>query len=180
MGTTGRFGWPSLSRPSGGVLASFCIQYADNIAKNFATSISIIIELHVLRACLRFPLLPSLPARHRDGPGLDIPYNGPDGKRGRPPPINIVSYEKTTIDITLKLTTDDGKLGPGPQVGISTSRPASPMLHHARVLLLGEEAERLAMLGAKANVFRNLFRIEPGRICYSPAFQSALRSPNCL
>lgn len=28
----------------GGVLTSLCIQYADNIAKNFATSISIIIS----------------------------------------------------------------------------------------------------------------------------------------
>ncbi len=64
-------------------------------------------------------------------------YSGPDRKRGRPPPINIVGYEKTTIDSTPKFL-DETKLSLDPlesvkNMGLSTSRPSSPLRHHARV-----------------------------------------------
>ncbi|KAJ2989041.1 hypothetical protein NUW58_g3671 [Xylaria curta] len=83
---------------SGGVLASLCIHYADNIAKNFATSISIIISfLFTLWFFTREVTFTFIL-----GTGLVLLatylYTGPDRKRGRPPPINIVTYEKTTID----------------------------------------------------------------------------------
>jgi len=63
-------------------------------------------------------------------------YSGPDRKRGRPPPINIINYEKTTIDATPKYV-DETKLNLDPldsikAVGLSTSRPSSPGFSHAR------------------------------------------------
>jgi UDP-sugar transporter A1/2/3 len=71
-------------------------------------------------------------------------YSGPDRKRNRPLPINIVSYEKTTIDngYTPKYEEDRSRmqipvvLDPLEGIksaGLSTSRPSSPMRHHSRV-----------------------------------------------
>jgi len=65
-------------------------------------------------------------------------YSGPDRKRGRPPPINIVSYEKTTIIESTPKYTDEAKLSLDPlesvkAMGLSTSRPSSPLRHHNRV-----------------------------------------------
>ncbi|KAL7621827.1 UDP-galactose transporter Gms1 [Parahypoxylon ruwenzoriense] len=122
----------------GGVLASLCINYADNIAKNFATSISIIIgflfsvwffRVHVTLTFLIGTLLVLVST---------FLYTGPDRKRGRPPPINIVSYEKTTIDpMSTPRYTSDRLSVPDPlenikAMGLSTSRPASPLRHHNR------------------------------------------------
>ncbi|KAJ4288742.1 UDP-galactose transporter Gms1 [Collariella sp. IMI 366227] len=64
----------------GGILVSLCINYADNIAKNFATSISIVFVIGTLLVLLATYM-----------------YSLPERKRARPPPISIVSYEKTTI-----------------------------------------------------------------------------------
>jgi len=68
-------------------------------------------------------------------------YSGSERKRKRPPPINIASYEKTTIDNGYT-PRDEGKqlqLPPGAMdsiksAGLSTSRPGSPMgqRHHSR------------------------------------------------
>ncbi|ORY61530.1 nucleotide-sugar transporter [Pseudomassariella vexata] len=123
----------------GGVLASLCINYADNIAKNFATSISIVISF--LFSVWFFNVTVSL--TFLIGTALVLVstflYSGPDRKRGRPPPINIVSYEKTTIDPLNTPRYTDDKLGvPDPleavkAMGLSTSRPASPLRHHVRV-----------------------------------------------
>ncbi|KAI0382287.1 nucleotide-sugar transporter [Hypomontagnella monticulosa] len=123
----------------GGVLASLCINYADNIAKNFATSISIVIgflfsvwffRVHVTLTFLIGTTLVLVST---------FLYTGPDRKRGRPPPINIVNYEKTTIDpMNTPRYTDDKLSVPDPlenikAMGLSTSRPASPLRHHNRV-----------------------------------------------
>lgn len=68
-------------------------------------------------------------------------YSGTDRSRNRPPPINIASYEKTTIDngYTPKYE-EDKQLGSKmpsldtlKSAGLSTSRPSSPMRHHSRV-----------------------------------------------
>lgn len=69
--------------------------------------------------------------------GATYLYSGPERKRGRPPPINIVNYERTTIDSTPR-TLDETKLATDPldsvkAIGLSTSRPSSPMRHHHRV-----------------------------------------------
>ncbi|CAJ2505681.1 Uu.00g130750.m01.CDS01 [Anthostomella pinea] len=122
----------------GGVLASLCINYADNIAKNFATSISIIISFlfsvwfFKFKVTLTFLLGTALVL------ASTFLYTGPDRKRGRPPPINIVNFEKTTIDPMNTPRTNDRLDVPNPMenmkaMGLSTSRPSSPLRHHIRV-----------------------------------------------
>ncbi|KAH8666873.1 nucleotide-sugar transporter [Xylariales sp. PMI_506] len=122
----------------GGVLASLCINYADNIAKNFATSISIIISF--IFSVYFFEIQVSL--MFIIGTVLVLTatflYTGPDRKRGRPPPINIVTYEKTTIDpMNTPRYVDDRLAVPNAlentkTLGLSTSRPSSPLRHHIR------------------------------------------------
>ncbi|KAK1759842.1 UDP-galactose transporter [Echria macrotheca] len=133
----------------GGILTSVCIVYADNIAKNFATSISIIISFVFSVFCFNFTVTApvSFSNRTRDsltnssqfllGTALVLAstymYSIPERKRGRPPPIHIASYEKTTVDSTPRIL-DQNKLSVNPMesagaLGLSTSRPASPLLH---------------------------------------------------
>ncbi|KAL1867884.1 UDP-galactose transporter Gms1 [Diaporthe australafricana] len=122
----------------GGVLTSLCINYADNIAKNFATSISIVVSFIFSLWFFGF----QVSTMFIFGTGLVIfstwLYSGPDRKRGRPPPISIVSYEKTVIASTPRLQSpEDTKLlnpmDSASSLGLSTSRPSTPMRHHARV-----------------------------------------------
>ncbi|KAF2999108.1 hypothetical protein E8E14_001939 [Neopestalotiopsis sp. 37M] len=122
----------------GGVLASLCINYADNIAKNFATSISIVVSL--LFSVAFFNVQISI--MFLIGTVLVLTstylYSGPDRKRGRPPPINIATYEKTTIDpMNTPRPSGDRLTVPNPMesagsLGLSTSRPSSPLRHHVR------------------------------------------------
>jgi solute carrier family 35 (UDP-sugar transporter), member A1/2/3 len=67
-------------------------------------------------------------------------YSMPDRKRGRPPPVTVVSYEKASAEAGYTpRTAGDSKLmlldplESVKAVGLSTSRPSSPMLHHSRV-----------------------------------------------
>lgn len=124
----------------GGVLTSLCINYADNIAKNFATSISIVISFLFSVWFFNFQFNLTFIV----GTTLVILatylYSSPDRKRGRPPPLNIVGFEKTMIDSTPKTGTPMGEkrqlLDPLDTVramGLSSSRPASPLRHHNRV-----------------------------------------------
>ncbi|KAI0518034.1 nucleotide-sugar transporter-domain-containing protein [Xylaria bambusicola] len=121
----------------GGVLASLCIHYADNIAKNFATSISIIISF--LFTVLFFTC--EITFTFVLGTGFVLfatyLYTSPDRKRRRPPPINIASYEKTTIDPMLTPQSNGRLSVPNPidsvkSLGLSTSRPSSPLRYHSR------------------------------------------------
>ncbi|KAI2636658.1 UDP-galactose transporter [Xylaria nigripes] len=139
----------------GGVLASLCIHYADNIAKNFATSISIVISFFFTvyfftsSKVTTMVMLSTLPERLKFANATQFIlgtalvyfatylYTGPDRMRGRPPPINIVNYEKTTIDAGTTPRSSDRLLVPGQldddrSLGLSTSRPASPLRHHNR------------------------------------------------
>ncbi|KAI0142891.1 UDP-galactose transporter [Xylariaceae sp. FL1272] len=120
----------------GGVLASLCINYADNIAKNFATSISIVISFlfsvwfFECKVTFTFLLGTTLVLV------ATFLYTGPD-RRARPPPISIVSFEKTTIDPMNTPRSNDRLEVPNPMgnpqiVGLSTSRPSSPLRHHVR------------------------------------------------
>ncbi|KAK3315847.1 nucleotide-sugar transporter-domain-containing protein [Apodospora peruviana] len=119
----------------GGILTSLCINYADNIAKNFATSISIIVSF--VFSVFFFDFKITIPFIL--GTGLVLTstylYSTPDRKRSRPPPINIVSYEKTTIDGTPRYL-DQNMLSVNPLdsagAALSTSRPASPMMFGIR------------------------------------------------
>jgi UDP-sugar transporter A1/2/3 len=124
----------------GGVLVAMCINYADNIAKNFATSISIVMSFVFSVWFFDF----QVSWRFVIGTAVVIfatyLYSGIDRKRNRPPPINIASYEKTTIDhgYTPKYEEDGSQMTLAPldglkAAGLSTSRPSSPMRHHSRV-----------------------------------------------
>lgn len=149
----------------GGVLTSLCINYADNIAKNFATSISIVVSFIfslwffgfqvsiMVRQPPNAPFPTSDPSGEYPGQISNTPqfilgtalvifstwlYSGPDRKRGRPPPISIVGYEKTVIASTPRLQSpEDTKLlnpmDSASSLGLSTSRPSTPLRHHARV-----------------------------------------------
>ena len=145
----------------GGVLTSLCINYADNIAKNFATSISIVVSFIFSLWFFGFEvsvpvcslstwtcgILSCYPPRGADqnsqfvlGTGLVLfstwLYSGPDRKRGRPPPISIVGYEKTVIASTPLQSSESKLLNPmdsAHSLGLSTSRPSTPLRHHTRV-----------------------------------------------
>lgn len=128
-----------ICQASGGVLVAMCINYADNIAKNFATSISIILSFLFSVFFFDFQVTFSFVL----GTGIVIfatyLYSGPERKRNRPPPINIVNYEKTTIDNGYTPRDEDTlrlPLMPLENIksaGLSTSRPSSPARHHSRV-----------------------------------------------
>lgn len=65
-------------------------------------------------------------------------YAMPETRRSRPPPINIIDFEKTTIDNGFTPRYDEDKqlfldLPDSKSPGFSTSRPSSPMRHHSRV-----------------------------------------------
>ncbi|KAK2074865.1 hypothetical protein P8C59_009037 [Phyllachora maydis] len=127
----------------GGLLSSLCINYADNIAKNFATSISIVIGFLISVWFFNFQASFPLVLGASIVLFATYLYSGPDRKRGRPPPISIVGYEKTTIDQTpravnsagARLMASSASLEPPDlmRTGLSTSRPASPFLHNNRV-----------------------------------------------
>ncbi|KAI0203645.1 UDP-galactose transporter [Astrocystis sublimbata] len=127
----------------GGVLASLCIHYADNIAKNFATSISIIISFlftvwfFTMEVTFTFILGTALV--------LFATYLYTDrSKRARPPPINIVSFEKATIDPMNTPRNDrlevPNQFDNAKSLGLSTSRPSSPLRYHSRSPLAREKA----------------------------------------
>ncbi|KXX76076.1 UDP-galactose transporter [Madurella mycetomatis] len=120
----------------GGVLTSLCINYADNIAKNFATGISIVISFVFSIFFFSFEVTSSFVLGTALVIGSTYLYSLPERKRARPPPINIVSYEKTTIEGTPRYV-DQDKLSVNPLdsargAGLSSSRPASPLLFHGR------------------------------------------------
>ncbi|WYZ41156.1 hypothetical protein EsH8_V_000051 [Colletotrichum jinshuiense] len=122
----------------GGVLASLCINYADNIAKNFAASISIVISFLFSVWFFDFNVNFSFIAGTTLVLASTYLYSIPD-RKGRPPPISIASYEKSMVDPAYTpAVTDETKLNLDPleavrNMGLSTSRPSSPMLHHHRV-----------------------------------------------
>ncbi|EAA30954.1 UDP-galactose transporter Gms1 [Neurospora crassa OR74A] len=110
----------------GGLLSSICINYADNIAKNFATSISIVISCVFSVFFFDFDMTSSFIIGTALVIGSTYLYSTPDRKRSRPPPINIVDYEKISIDHTPRLL-DQNLLNVNPMDSArATSRPSSP------------------------------------------------------
>ncbi|KAH8599770.1 udp-galactose transporter-like protein [Bisporella sp. PMI_857] len=121
----------------GGVLVAMCINYADNIAKNFATSISIVLSFLFSVWFFEFQVTLNFIFGTAIVIFATYLYSNPDRKRGRSGPINIANYEKTTIDTytpreeirpSLPLPVESVK-----NAALSTSRPSSPMRHHSRV-----------------------------------------------
>ncbi|MCJ1432953.1 hypothetical protein MMC27_002311 [Xylographa pallens] len=119
----------------GGILVALCVHYANNIAKSFATSISILISLCVSVLLFDFTLTPHFLIGVLLVMYSTYLYNSHDQSR-RPPPIQIHDFEKTTIDsesarqreFTLTIPTTPLK-----NEGLSSSRPSSPLVHHNRV-----------------------------------------------
>ncbi|KAL9104181.1 MAG: hypothetical protein Q9163_000833 [Psora crenata] len=114
----------------GGILVSFCIMYADNIAKSFAMSLSILLGLCASVLFFDFEFLV----------GTSIVlfatylYNSSSDQTPRPPPIRIHDYEKTTIDGSQgrEHTLRKHPIRPLKSPGFSSSRPTSPSSHHFR------------------------------------------------
>ncbi|KXJ88453.1 nucleotide-sugar transporter [Microdochium bolleyi] len=121
----------------GGVLASLCINYADNIARNYATSISLILSFTFSVWFFDFKVSIMFLAGAALVLASTFMYTG-GSRRSRPPPIRIASYQKTTIDPAMTPERTNDKLAvPTPQdvmksMGMSTSRPSSPLRHHSR------------------------------------------------
>ncbi|KAI9825400.1 MAG: hypothetical protein M1832_001130 [Thelocarpon impressellum] len=124
--------WTSIAfQALGGVMVALCVNYADNIAKNFATSISIIVSFLASVWFFDFDVTANFLAGTAVVMFATYLYSSQD--RHRPPPINIAKYEKTTIGSDAYF--DDNAKPPTPfkSTALSTSRPASPMRHHSRV-----------------------------------------------
>jgi len=142
----------------GGVLVSLVINYADNIAKNFATSISIIISFLAsvfffnfsitpkVSKCWRFhcvgPSIANVLTQYLIGTSIVLlaTYMYTHQDRRRPPPIRIAEYEKTTIDGNPSYF--DFERAPSPLAkaphkaeALSTSTPGTPTVErqHLRV-----------------------------------------------
>ncbi|ROT43759.1 nucleotide-sugar transporter [Sodiomyces alkalinus F11] len=123
----------------GGVVSSLCINYSDNIAKNFAASISIIVSFvfSVLFFDFEFNMMFVLGTSLVMG--ATYLYSLPD-RKSRPAPLRIAAYEKPAIDpaytprtaIEPRMMLDPlDAVRPG-SMALSTSRPASPMPQHTR------------------------------------------------
>ncbi|KAM0420782.1 hypothetical protein ACHAPT_011443 [Fusarium lateritium] len=119
---------------AGGILASVVIRDADNIVKNFATSISIVISFLISVLVFEFEVSPTFIF----GTSLVLLstwiYNASDRVIRRPPPIQIHSFEKAAIEpyqTPRNMAANRLSVNPldfeGP-LGLTTSRPSSPML----------------------------------------------------
>lgn len=132
------FVWITIAFQSlGGILVSLCVKYADNIAKSFAMSISILISLCASVWFFEF----AVTANFLIGTSVVIfatyLYNSVYERAPPLPPIKIHSYEKTTIDEQKSRENDPPLRLPITPLksseGLSSSRPGSPKGHHSRV-----------------------------------------------
>ncbi|PHH82331.1 hypothetical protein CDD82_6305 [Ophiocordyceps australis] len=122
-----------LLQAAGGLIASLVIRDADNIVKNFATSISIIISFIVSVWVFEF----SVTLTFLLGTSLVLLatylYGVPERSRHRPPAVRIVSFEKPSIErLATPRITDVARLNADPfepaTAAVTSSRPSSPML----------------------------------------------------
>ncbi|KAJ2904667.1 nucleotide-sugar transporter [Zalerion maritima] len=125
---------------AGGILVSLVLNYADNILKNFATSISILISFVCSIVIFEFEATFSFLVGMVLVLGATFLYGNPERKRTRPPPISIGSFERRvgggSGTTPFSETPSTGKyLSVEPLQAVSTSRPSSPnpIRHHSRV-----------------------------------------------
>ncbi|TKA71093.1 hypothetical protein B0A55_08342 [Friedmanniomyces simplex] len=119
--------WLAISfQALGGVIVALVVNYADNIAKNFATSISIIVSF--LASVVFFDF--QITSTYLLGTSIVLVatylYNTAPDDKARPPPIYITdekSGEPSYFD--LESVTTAGK-SPLRNEGLSTSRPSTP------------------------------------------------------
>jgi len=114
----------------GGIVAAFCIFYADNISKNFAVSISMVLSSLASFFFFDFEVTASFLIGTSIVLFATYLYSMQEYARVRPPPIQIHSYEKITIDKSPTEQQDMSKmLPPTPlanEEALTTSRPGSP------------------------------------------------------
>lgn len=111
----------------GGVIVALVVKYADNIAKNFATSISVL--LSSLGSIFFFDFSISSPFLIGTSIVLFSTYLYSHPDRARPKPIIIVDYERTTIGDASSYFDDRSATLPTPSIkgeALSTSRPGTP------------------------------------------------------
>ncbi|KAF7561678.1 hypothetical protein G7046_g2475 [Stylonectria norvegica] len=115
---------------AGGLIASVVIRDADNIVKNFATSLSIVISFLVSVWMFNFQVT----ATFIVGTSLVILstyiYSATERTTHRPAPIRIASFEKPAIEhVYTPRNTHGNRLNPFEvNAALATSRPNSPML----------------------------------------------------
>ncbi|KAK5132737.1 hypothetical protein LTR08_008703 [Meristemomyces frigidus] len=112
----------------GGVIVALVVKYADNIAKNFATSISIVVSFLASVFFFDFHITPLYLLGTVTVLGSTYLYNATnDQRRLRPPPINVSDYEKGGESSYFDLESA-ASLARSPMrgEGLSTSRPGTP------------------------------------------------------
>ncbi|KAM4063199.1 nucleotide-sugar transporter [Hirsutella rhossiliensis] len=143
--------WAAIGlQAAGGLIASIVIRDADNIVKNFATSISIVISFIVSVWVFEFTVTVTFLL----GTSLVLLatylYSIPERSRHRPPAVRIVSFEKPAIERVVTPGTtpripDASRLNSDPfdakGLAMTSSRPNSPMLPRqaSRTHMLREE-----------------------------------------
>lgn len=157
-----------LLQATGGIVVALVVNYADNILKNFATSVSIVIsflasviffDFQITSAvsasasplqCLR----PLIPAQYLLGTATVLTatwlYNtGPPDHRSKPPPINISEYEKRggepgyfDIEAVASAARSPAMQRNG---ALSTSRPSTPTYERKAHLLKHSKSTELRL-----------------------------------
>ncbi|KAL8734655.1 MAG: hypothetical protein Q9166_001311 [cf. Caloplaca sp. 2 TL-2023] len=119
----------------GGMVVSLCVNYADNIAKSFAMSISILVSLCASVIFFDFKMTPNFLLGTTIVVGATGLYNMRE-RGSRPAPVRIYDFEKTTIDpksAKERSTPIKHPITPLKSEGRSSSRPTSPVRHHSRL-----------------------------------------------
>ncbi|KAI9810712.1 MAG: hypothetical protein M1826_003472 [Phylliscum demangeonii] len=115
----------------GGIVVALCVNYADNIAKNFATSISILFSF--LASVWFFDFKVTINFLIGTAVVIYATYLYSNDDRPRLPPVNIAAYEKITIGRDSQYQDLPMPTTPLKHSAMTTSRPSSPMRHHSRV-----------------------------------------------
>lgn len=118
----------------GGVVVALVVQFADNIAKNFATSISIVISFLASVVFFDFEITTSFLAGTIVVLGATYLYNTtPKPVKPRLPPINVTNFEKGGEPAYFDIETAPGAAKtPLRHDALSTSRPSTPIAERQR------------------------------------------------
>ncbi|KAF2724758.1 nucleotide-sugar transporter [Polychaeton citri CBS 116435] len=139
-----------ICQAAGGLLVALVVKYADNIAKIFATSLSIVLSF--LASVIFFDFEITFLFLFGTGIVLAATYlynqDPTSTLRSRPPPINVSQYEKESQPSYFDLeAVASGARTPIRGDALSTSRPSTPTLerHHRRTK--SSEGLRMSRLG---------------------------------
>ena len=121
--------WASIAlQATGGVVVALAVNYADNIAKNFATSISILVSFLGSVIFFDFQITSMFLLGTATVIGATYLYNINPDRRIRPPPISVTSYnEKGNQPGYFDLeSVPTPARSPMRGDGLTTSRPTTP------------------------------------------------------